>query len=86
MVGLPRFELGTSCPPDKRATRLRHSPTKKERMRKMGSRFSELKRFFLIWGIILPHQPNLGFWLASQLYDRHTPFSTFKRMPRWRNW
>ncbi len=28
MVGLPRFELGTSCPPDKRATRLRYSPKK----------------------------------------------------------
>jgi hypothetical protein len=29
LVGLPRFELGTSCTPSKRATRLRHSPTRK---------------------------------------------------------
>jgi hypothetical protein len=27
MVGLPRFELGTSCTPSKRDTRLRYSPT-----------------------------------------------------------
>src|ERR1017187_10501523 len=26
MVGLPRFELGTSCTPSKRDTRLRYSP------------------------------------------------------------
>src|ERR1035441_2070887 len=29
MVGLPRFELGTSCTPSKRDTRLRYSPTLK---------------------------------------------------------
>jgi hypothetical protein len=27
LVGLPRFELGTSCTPSKRDTRLRYSPT-----------------------------------------------------------
>src|ERR1035441_8761051 len=32
MVGLPRFELGTSCTPSKRDTRLRYSPTQEQRL------------------------------------------------------
>ncbi len=46
MVGPPRFELGTSCPPDKRATKLRHGPTQKKGKRIWGALDSISNAFF----------------------------------------
>ncbi len=46
MVGPPRFELGTSCPPDKRATKLRHGPTQRKGWRTWGALESISNAFF----------------------------------------
>ena len=46
MVGPPRFELGTSCPPDKRATKLRHGPTQRKSRKTWGALDSISNAFF----------------------------------------